>query len=53
MRQSAKPLLRGWIHAVMAPAALAAGMVLAWRAPTVQAAVSAAVFAASAVLLSP
>jgi hemolysin III len=46
-----KPLLRGWIHAVAAPAALAAGVFLAWRAPGIQATLSAAVFTASAVTL--
>ncbi len=49
--RSAKPLLRGWIHAVAAPAALAAGVLLTRRAPTIQGAVSTAVFAASAVTL--
>ncbi len=48
---AAKPLLRGWIHAVAAPLALAAGVVLVWRAPTVPAAVSVGVFAACAVTL--
>ena len=47
----AKPLLRGWIHAVAAPAALAAVVVLSWRAPTIEATASVAVFAASAVML--
>jgi hemolysin III len=46
-----KPLLRGWIHAVAAPAALAAVVVLTCRAPTMPAAVSAALFATSAVVL--
>lgn len=46
-----KPMLRGWIHAVTAPAALAALVVLAWRAPTTPAAVSVGVFAAAAVTL--
>jgi hemolysin III len=46
-----KPLLRGWIHAVAAPAALAAVVVLAYRAPTAQATVSASAFAASTVTL--
>lgn len=46
-----KPLLRGWIHAAAAPAALAAVVVLTWRAPTVPAAVSAGLFALSAVVL--
>ena len=48
---AAKPLLRGWIHAVAAPVALAAVVVLAWRAPTLPAAVSVGVFAVSAVTL--
>lgn len=46
-----KPLLRGWIHAAAAPTALAAVVVLAWRAPTVPGAVSAGIFAACAVTL--
>jgi hemolysin III len=46
-----KPLLRGWIHAVAAPVALAAVVVLACRAPTVPGAVSAGVFAVAAVTL--
>jgi hemolysin III len=46
-----KPLLRGWIHAAAAPAALAAVVVLTFRAPTMSAAVSAGLFAASAVVL--
>jgi hemolysin III len=49
--EQAKPLLRGWLHAVAAPVALAAGLFLAWRAPTTPAAVSTIVFAASAVML--
>jgi hemolysin III len=50
-QEPGRPLLRGWIHAVAAPAVLAAVVVLAWRAPTIQARVSAAVFAASSVTL--
>jgi len=50
-RPPLKPRWRGWIHAVAAPAALAAGIVLIVRAPTAQAAVAAAIFAATAVLL--
>lgn len=46
-----KPLLRGWIHAVTAPAALAGLVVLACRAPTAPAAIAVGVFAASAVTL--
>jgi hemolysin III len=46
-----KPLLRGWIHAIAAPAALAAVVVLTCRAPTTPAAVSAGLFAACAVVL--
>jgi hemolysin III len=48
---AAKPRLRGWIHAVAAPVILTAGIVLACRAPTAQAAVVAGIFAASAVEL--
>jgi hemolysin III len=48
---AAKPLLRGWIHAITAPIALVAVVVLACRAPTVSAAVAAGVFAACAVTL--
>jgi len=50
-RPPLKPRWRGWIHAVAAPAALAAGIVLIVRAPTAQASVAAAIFAATAVLL--
>ena len=46
-----KPRLRGWLHAVVAPLALAAGIVLIALAPTGPAALSAAAFSASAVLL--
>jgi len=46
-----KPRLRGLIHAVVAPIALAVGLVLTVRAPTVQAAVAAGIFAATAVVL--
>lgn len=46
-----KPRLRGWIHAVAAPTALGAGIVLAASAPTVPAIVGAGVFTATAVVL--
>ncbi len=46
-----KPLLRGWIHAAAAPAALAAVVVLTCRAPTVPGTVSAGLFAVCAVVL--
>ncbi|MGH3246282.1 MAG: PAQR family membrane homeostasis protein TrhA [Trebonia sp.] len=46
-----KPRLRGWIHALAAPAALAAGIVLTARAPTAPAAACAAVFTITAVEL--
>lgn len=47
----AKPRLRGWIHAVAAPGALAGGIVLTARAPSGQAAVAAGIFAVTAVAL--
>jgi hemolysin III len=47
----AKPRLRGWLHAVTAPLALAAGIVLIALAPTAQAAAAAAVFGFTAVVL--
>jgi hemolysin III len=50
-RPPLKPRLRGWIHAVAAPVALAAGIVLTVEAPTAQAAVAAGIFAATAVML--
>ena len=46
-----KPRLRGWLHAGMAPLALAAGIVLVALAPTSTARVGAAVFLAASVLL--
>lgn len=46
-----KPKLRGWIHAVLAPLALAAFIVLIVLAPTTATTVGAAVYAGSAVLL--
>lgn len=46
-----KPKLRGWMHAAMAPLALAAGIVLVALAPTVAGAVGGAVFLAASVLL--
>lgn len=49
--ERARPRLRGWIHAVAAPAVLAAGITLTCRAPTLPAAVSVAVFTATAAWL--
>jgi hemolysin III len=46
-----KPRLRGWIHAVTAPLALAAAIVLVVLAPPVAGKVASAVFGVSAVLL--
>jgi hemolysin III len=46
-----KPRLRGWLHAAMAPIALAAGIVLVCLAGTPAAIVGAAVFLAASVLL--
>ncbi|HEY2793235.1 MAG TPA: hemolysin III family protein, partial [Micromonosporaceae bacterium] len=46
-----KPRLRGWLHAGIAPLALAAAIVLIALAPTGEAAGAAAAFGASAVLL--
>ena len=46
-----KPKLRGWLHAGMAPLALAAGIVLVALAPTAAGAVGGAVFLAASVLL--
>lgn len=46
-----KPLLRGWIHAGMAPLVAAASVVLVVLSPTTPARVSNLVFGASAVLL--
>jgi hemolysin III len=46
-----KPRLRGWLHAGMAPLALAAGIVLVWLAPTSTGKGGGAVFLAASVLL--
>lgn len=46
-----KPRLRGWLHLATAPLALAAGIVLVALAPTTGGRITAAVFAATAVLL--
>jgi hemolysin III len=46
-----KPLWRGWIHAVAAPFALAAGIVLIVLAPTSGLKIASAVYAATGVLL--
>jgi hemolysin III len=48
---TAKPKLRGWLHAVMFPLALAAGIVLVALAGTTEARVASAIFAISAALL--
>jgi hemolysin III len=47
----AKPKLRGWLHAVTSPLALAAGVVLIVLAPTGPATVAAAAFAITAFVL--
>jgi hemolysin III len=46
-----KPRLRGWLHAVMAPVAAVAGVVLVVLAPTPAGRLACAVFVGSAVLL--
>ena len=46
-----KPKLRGWLHAVMFPVAIAAGVVLVALAGTEEARISCTVFALAAVLL--
>lgn len=46
-----KPRLRGWIHAVTAPLALAASIVLVATAPTTTGRVTSAIFGVTAVLL--
>lgn len=46
-----KPLLRGWIHAVTAPLALAAGIVLIVLAPAGAGKITSAIFAFTGVLL--
>lgn len=46
-----KPRLRGWLHLAMTPIALVSGIVLVVLASTTEGKVSAAVFAATAVLL--
>ena len=46
-----KPQLRGWLHAVMFPISVVAGIVLVATAPTPAGRVSSAIFAASAALL--
>ena len=47
----AKPRLRGWLHAVISPISLAGGVILIVLAPTGSAALAAAVFAVTAVVL--
>ncbi len=46
-----KPRLRGWLHAVMFPISVIAGIVLVMQAETPQARISAAIFATTAALL--
>jgi hemolysin III len=46
-----KPKWRGWIHAVTAPLALAAGIVLVALAPTADRKITSAIYAATGVLL--
>lgn len=46
-----KPKLRGWLHAVMFPVAVVAGIVLLALAGTTEARIGSAVFAISAALL--
>ena len=46
-----KPRLRGWLHLVTAPLALAGGIVLICLSPTASTRIGSAVFAASALLL--
>lgn len=50
-RTPMKPRLRGWLHAVMFPTAVAVGIVLVAFANTTSARVAAAVFAITAALL--
>src|SRR5450756_1618882 len=47
-----KPRWRGWIHAVTAPVALAAGVVLTVRAPTAPATAAAGIFSAGVLLFT-
>src|SRR5881398_3082016 len=47
----AKPRLRGWLHLVTSPLALASGLVLIVLAPTATATAAAAAYAATAVVL--
>ena len=46
-----KPHLRGWLHAAMAPLALAAGAVLVWQSPSGAPRIGSAIFAACALIL--
>ncbi len=51
MFAEAKPRLRGWLHAAVAPMTLAAGVILVALSPTATSRVGSAVFASSALLL--
>ena len=46
-----KPHLRGWLHAAMAPLALAAGAVLVWQSPSGAPRIGSAIFAVCALVL--
>ena len=48
---AAKPILRGWLHAVMFPISIVAGIILLATAPTQDSRISSAVFATTAALL--
>lgn len=51
LASATKPLLRGWVHAGLAPFALAAGIVLVAISPTAEARWSTAVFGAATTIL--
>ncbi len=51
MFEQVKPRFRGWIHAVTAPLALAAGIVLIALTPTAMGKIAVSIFAASTVVL--
>ncbi len=48
---AAKPMLRGWLHAVMFPISILVGIILVATAPTQESRISSAVFASTAALL--
>ena len=49
--ESAKPHLRGWLHAGLSPVVLAAGVVLVWFAPTAEARWAAVVYSVAGIIL--